>query len=463
MIKRLNLLWLTGCAAALAAVLTGAEAWTQQVQDKGTAPAVAGAPPRVYDLRLAIETALKNYPAVATAEARSQAAKTGIAVVGATYRPYIEGNITFNSTLAGDKNVVVTTEGFPVQGVSTEPTYVPSLSFITPIAREGGFVWNTLPSEKVAKALYENVAHNEQVVRKDLVSNVTTAFFTVLLRKEAVKVDQQLVDLNQALVKNARLRFAQKLIPKADVLAAESALATAEADLAIALTNLTVGLRDFAAVIGLDPSSDIVQTLELVDKAEVFSPLETLDDLLKQARTRHPLILAQEAILRQTLASLDLVKSERYPTLDSTFTLGAADNISSSSSLNSWNLRTNLRLTWKVYDFGLLNLKIKQQTETIEAEKRAVEQVRIDVTRSIVAAYGTFAGVQSQLQSVKKTVNLQEEVARAARVRFDQNLIPLSDLLQAQANLATAQRTLIETQYNMKIEHAKLIAAVGGQ
>jgi outer membrane protein TolC len=126
-------------------------------------------------------------------------------------------------------------------------------------------------------------------------------------------------------------------------------------------------------------------------------------------------------------------------------------------------LRTNLRLTWKVYDFGLLNLKIKQQTETIEAEKRAVEQVRIDVTRSIVAAYGTFAGVQSQLQSVKKTVNLQEEVARAARVRFDQNLIPLSDLLQAQANLATAQRTLIETQYNMKIEHAKLIAAVGGQ
>ena len=459
--KRLNL-WLTGCVVVWVAVLIGVEGGTQQPPDKETAPAVAVAPARIYDLSLALETALRNYPAVGTAEARSQAAKTGIAVAGATYRPYIRANVSIDATLAGEKGVVIPIEGPALQSATTDPTYSPTLSFVTPIVSEGGFIWNTLPSEKVAKASYDNVSHTEQVVRKDLVSSVTTAFFTVLLRKEAVKVQQQLVDLNRVLVKNTRLRFAQALIPKADVLAAESALATTEADLAVALTDLGSSLRDFATVIGLDPLSDIVQELELVDKTEPFPFVETVDNLLKRARTHHPSILAQEALLRQSLASLDLIKSDRYPTIDSIFTSGAVDTFFS-SQFNAWNFSTSLRLRWKIYDFGLLNLKIKQQTESIEAEKRALEQVKIDVTRSVVAAYGTFASVQAKLQSARKAVDMHAELARAARGRFDQNLIPLSDLLQAEANLATAQRTLIETQYNLKIEYAKLVAAAGGQ
>ena len=118
-------------------------------------------------------------------------------------------------------------------------------------------------------------------------------------------------------------------------------------------------------------------------------------------------------------------------------------------------------MNWRIWDFGLLRLKLKQQEQTIQAERSALNQAKNQVTKGVVGAYQALSNAQSRLLAAEKALDLAEELARVARERFQQNLIPNSDLLQAEARLAAAQKALIQAQYEVRIDQALLRIAMG--
>jgi outer membrane protein TolC len=299
---------------------------------------------------------------------------------------------------------------------------------------------------------------------------------------EDVKVSKQFVEVNRVLLDNARLKFGQQLIPQSEVKTAEAALASAEAALAEARSNLTRGLSNFLTAIGYDASPEAVEKTELVDRDEAPPPPGSLADLVKQANSTHPSILAQEANIKQSEQVYRVLETERYPRLDFTTRLQGADTNASSSGSSSnsnsnnnnnsgtsttsnrsdfWSLRVLLQMNWRIWDFGLLGLKLKQQEQTIQAERSALNQAKNQVTKNVVGAYQTLSNAQSRLLAAEKALDLAEELARVARERYQQNLIPNSDLLQAEARLAAAQKALIQAQYEVRIDQALLRIAMG--
>jgi outer membrane protein TolC len=321
----------------------------------------------------------------------------------------------------------------------------------------------TLPSEEVAKASYDSVRYGQQLTRSTVVGNVAVTFFATLSAREELKVGELVVNLNRLLHDAARLKFDQQLIPEAEVRAAESSLASAEADLAVARTTYARSLSDFATALGLDLSPGGAPDLELVHKDDQPLAVEPLDDLLRQTSSRHPSVLAQETVVRQAMETRKLLMTQRYPTLEATSTIGTVDHFSLPllPPVDSWSLTAFVRMTWKIFDFGALSLKLKQQDEVIQAETRALQQVKNQVTQSIVTAYHNLTNAQSRFASVEKAVKLTEELERVARQRFQQTLIPASDLLQAEVNLATARKSLIQAQYTARINYAMLQIAMG--
>lgn len=452
---------LLGVLVGGATVLSGRDGSCQQ--SEGQSPTGAQGPtasiPRSVDLKRAIDIALRNHPSMTTAEARTLAAKTGVEVTAAQYRPTVRASATVNKTLAGQRGLLVGEEVVFVDPTRRDPFHTASLNLTVPIVREGGLTFMTLPSESAAKAGQEAVASQEKGTRNDVINNVTAAFYGVLSAREEVRVSKLLVELNQLLVENARQRFKQQLIPKAEMLSAETALASAQATHEQAATDLSHSHNDFATALGFSPLSPELKEMELVDEREPLPPVESLQSLLQQATGAHPSVLAQEAIVRQAAANLKSVTSERYPTLGASMNLGEVDDFV--APLERWSLQTGLALNWKIFDFGVLSLKIKQQTENLLAEKHALEQTKNQVTQSVVEAYRNFANTQSTVNSAKKTVELQEEKARAARAQFKQHLIPPSDLLQAESDLAVARKTNIQTEYALRTDHTILQIAVG--
>jgi outer membrane protein TolC len=445
------------------------------------------AQPRVYDLKSSVDIALANNPGLATADLRAQAARTGISVAGAQYRPSLDNVLTAERVLAGDRSQTVSTASGGSNVSNTVPAsqvYSGALDFNVPLVREGRLVWVTLPSEQAAAARYDSVKYQALLTRADVAGTVSVTFFAALGAMEDVKVSKQFVELNRALLNNARLKFEQQLIPQSEVKAAEAALASAEAALAEARSNLTRGLSNFLTSIGYDASPEAVEKTELVDRDEAPAPLGSLADLVKQADSTHPSILAQEANIRQSEQVYRTLETERYPRLDFTTRLQGADTNASNSGTTTnsntnnnnnnnsgtsttsnhsdfWSLRVLLQMNWRIWDFGLLGLKLKQQEQTIQAERSALNQTKNQVTKGVVGAYQTLSNAQSRLLSAEKALDLAEELARVARERYEQNLIPSSDLLQAEARLAAARKALIQAQYEVRIDQALLRIAMG--
>ena len=433
------------------------------------------AQPKVYDLKSAVDIALANHPGLATIGLRADAAKTGISVAGAQYRPTLDNVLTAERVLAGDRSQNFgTSNSTPSNTVPSSQIYSGVLNFNVPLVREGRLVWVTLPSEQTAAAHYEAVKNQLLLTRADVAGTVSVTFFAALGAMEDVKVSKEFVKLNRVLLNNARLRFGQHLIPQSEVKAAEAGLASAEAGLAVARSNLTRGLSNFLTSIGLDASPEAVEKTELVDRHEAPAPPGSLGDLLKQATSTHPSILAQEANVKQAEQVHRALETERYPRLDFTTRLQGADTDASSTDTTSnsgassndkttdfWSLRVLLQMNWRIWDFGFLGLKLKQQEQTIRAERSALNQAKNQVTKDVVGAYQTLSNAQSRLLAAEKALDLAEELARVARERFQQNLIPNSDLLQAEARLATARKALIQAQYEVRIDQALLRIAMG--
>jgi outer membrane protein TolC len=441
----------------------------------------------VYDLKSAVDIALANHPGLATADLRAQAAKVGISVAGARYRPTIDNVLTAERVLAGDKSQTISTAAGGSNVSNTVPAseiYAGALDLNVPIVREGRLVLMTLPSEQAAAARYDAVRNQMLLTRSDVAGTVAVTFFAALGAVEDVNVSKQFVDLNRVLLDNARLKFSQQLIPKSEVKAAEAALSSAEAGLAMARSTLTRGLSNFLTSLGVDASPEAVERTELVDREEAPAPVGSLPELLRQASDAHPSILAQVAIVKQAETIYKVLETERYPRLDFTTRLQGADTnasqngtqnntTGSGSTSNSsgtsttsnqsdfWSLRVMLQMNWRIWDFGLLGLKLKEQALTIQAEKAALNQAKSQVVKNVVDAYQTLSNALSKLSAAEKSLDLAEELARVSRERFQQNLIPNSEVLQAEARLATARKALIQVQYEVRIDQALLRIAMG--
>jgi outer membrane protein len=442
----------------------------------------AQAQPRVYDLKSSVDIALTNHPGLATADLRAQAAKVGITVAGARYRPTLDNVLTAERVLAGDKNQNISTVSGGSNVSNTVPAseiYSGSLDLNIPIVREGKLVLMTLPSERAAAAHYDAVKNQMLLTRADVAGTVAVTFYAALGAVEDVNVSKQFVDLNRVLLDNARLKFSQQLISQSEVKAAEAALSSAEAGLAVARSTLTRGLTNFLISLGVDASPEAVERTELVDRDEAPAQLSSLPELLRQASEGHPSILAQEAVVKQAETIYKVLETERYPRLDFTSRLQGADtNASQSGNFNNnnnnnsgvsttnnstdfWSFRVMLQMNWRIWDFGLLGLKLKEQELNIKAEKSALVQAKSQVAKNVVDAYQTLSNALSKLSSAEKSLDLAEELARVARERFQQNLIPNSDVLQAEARLAAARKALIQAQYEVRIDQALLRIAMG--
>ena len=448
--------WRMSLLAGAFAVIAGMAAAVE-----GAAQPAAPAPesradepvPGTLSLQQAIELALRRHPALALSKARGEVAKTGIAVAGSQYRPYFAADAAVGKTLAGPAQVARDDSGNQVE---VDPFYEAKLSFVVPIVREGRLTFMTFPSEEAAKLRYDAVRYGEDRTRSEVIGSVRVAFLSVLLAKVDVELGKRTVELNGLLVDSARLRFNQQLIPLAEVLAAEAALGTAEADLAGARVTYTSRLQVFMTAIGLDPAAG--PPPEPVDAGEPPGLVRALEDLVKEAYEHHPSVLAQQAKVNEARALLTRLMMERYPTLDAALVAGNVDEF---SLLDQWALRGTLRLNWRIWDFGHLGLRIKEQTQAIEAEKQALEVIKNGIAERIVTAYRDVVTAESRLAAATKSVQAQEERARTAREQFKQNLIPRTEVLRAELALETARKVLVQTQYTMRIDQARLAVATG--
>ena len=249
---------------------------------------------------------------------------------------------------------------------------------------------------------------------------------------------------------------------KADILAAQSRLATAHVVVVRAQTRRLDAFSQLRSLLHVDAGD----SLELADRIVIPLPPAPapLEELQAEAISRRPELAAAAAQLAALAARERLASAPARPSvaLDAQWDL-SRPNIRYFPLSDEWNDSWSVGVSagWKLFDGG----RSRADARAAQAAQRAVTAERDELARGVTLEVEI---VRQDLLAARATVDAAdaaraaaEERERASRERLDAGLAPMVEILDAQSELAAAEQQQIDVRASAWIAAARLTRATG--
>lgn len=281
-------------------------------------------------------------------------------------------------------------------------------------------------------------------------------FFNVLRDQETVNVDQEQVAYATENVRIAQAQLNAGSAAQFDVLTAQVTLANDQQALQTALNQLNIDRANLNNLIGVDPSTIISL------KAPPLPPLNQPIDL-KQSTA---IALRQRPELREAENNIEiakkLIKLAGAPLLPS-LGVGAGASYSGPTTTNNSSFDLSAQLNFPLYDGGVTKSQVRQADIDLQTQLTTQSQLVQNVTLEVRQAYLNVSNAQNQASTAGVGVTQAEEAVRLAQLRRTNGLGTFLDVINAQAQLATARNNLAAAQYDYQTSLAQLVRAEGGR
>jgi len=246
----------------------------------------------------------------------------------------------------------------------------------------------------------------------------------------------------------------------ADRLAAEARVAAARVRSIRARADRDTSLAELRSTLGLHTSIGI----ELVPETATPDPPRPLASLVESARSNRAELQASRRRIEAAEERQEQARAGRRPTVQLTAGWDLARPNQRFLPLEDvWNdsWRVGLGASWTVFDgqrTAAAEATATAETAVLRADSKEVERL-IDLEVETA-----FNGLKSALETTTATeATLQATAAREAaeRDRFQAGMAPISNVLDAQSELATAEQNVIGARATAWIAAAVLERAVG--
>jgi outer membrane protein TolC len=214
---------------------------------------------------------------------------------------------------------------------------------------------------------------------------------------------------------------------------------------------------ELAALMG-----DVSQTAwSLAEDETAFSQTldlgRAVDGLIEAARTRRPEFRAAEATLLARKAGVRSAVADGKPRLSAVFDARRQDGGSLTATSSSVGVNLTIPLfTGYRNTYQIAAAQTQAELAAVERDRVAI-QVALDVWRA-------YYRLQSETEADSRSADLVESAAAAERLalgRYRAGLGILLDVLTAQANLAQARQSQLQTRLGLRVARAELAQAMG--
>lgn len=304
--------------------------------------------------------------------------------------------------------------------------YQSSISIEQPVFSKKAFVG-------LAMSRIEAQAKEEELKRKreEIALEVVRAGLNILSAKEFMNVARQGVKDAEEHLRVADLRYKNDLGQYADSLRASTALTEAKQKLNIAQKNVNLARR------GLELLLATAEPLDVKDNSFYDLPVRELTFYTKTADTRGDL---RAFALREENARKNIAKAEAdyfpYVGVGGTYQLNDHEAPLGAEG-KSWQVMAFMR--WEIFD------GTKREYERAKAKHQASEAreylsaLKKGVSFKIYEAYMNVEEAGMNLELAGKALKTAEEGARLMRLRYENGLSSMSDLLSTQTSLEQAR------------------------
>lgn len=401
----------------------------------------------------AVEHALRFNPGLGAQEAESRSSEEGRKSARGAFGPRL--GVSYSAT-------------------KTESKRDPSATMGTKNPKMGVYSWGVEVTQPIFQGFrllstYQKAAlqadSDKASLRKaelDMTEQVQTAFLEYLKAGENTRSMRDSLTRLREQLRIAQAYFEVGLSPRLDVLQAEVDVSEAESLLIEAENTQATALANLNTLLGFDATAVNTYTGTLKEVGFRY----TLEQCLELAyRQRPDLYVAQKAV-EIARKSQKEVQSDYYPQIEGYYSMTQSGNTpgmqrSGENGSHVTNWEVGAQATWNVFEWGTTYYADKQAGWQVTKMRYEQENLKLEVGYDIKSKYLAVQEARKRIAVAQNSVAQATEAYNVALARYHEHVGTNFDVLDASANLTSAQSSLTGAKADYLTALSQIYVAMG--
>ena len=401
----------------------------------------------------AVEHALRFNPGLGAQEAESRSSEEGRKSARGAFGPRL--GVSYSAT-------------------KTESKRDPSATMGTKNPKMGVYSWGVEVTQPIFQGFrllstYQKAAlqadSDKASLRKaelDMTEQVQTAFLEYLKAGENTRSMRDSLTRLREQLRIAQAYFEVGLSPRLDVLQAEVDVSEAESLLIEAENTQATALARLNTLLGFDATAVNTYTGTLKEVGSRY-PLEQCLELA--SRQRPDLYGAQKAV-EIARKSQKEVQSDYYPQIEGYYSMTQSGNTpgmqrSGENGSHVTNWEVGAQATWNVFEWGTTYYADKQAGWQVTKMRYEQENLKLEVGYDIKSKYLAVQEARKRIAVAQNSVAQATEAYNVALARYHEHVGTNFDVLDASANLTSAQSSLTGAKADYLTALSQIYVAMG--
>lgn len=401
----------------------------------------------------AVEHALRFNPGLGAQEAESRSSEEGRKSARGAFGPRL--GVSYSATKTESKRDPSATMGTknPKMGVHSWGVEVTQPIF-------QGF--RLLSTYQKAALQADSDKASLRKAELDMTEQVQTAFLEYLKAGENTRSMRDSLTRLREQLRIAQAYFEVGLSPRLDVLQAEVDVSEAESLLIEAENTQATALARLNTLLGFDATAVNTYTGTLKEVGFRY----TLEQCLELAyRQRPDLYVAQKAV-EIARKSQKEVQSDYYPQIEGYYSMTQSGNTpgmqrSGENGSHVTNWEVGAQATWNVFEWGTTYYADKQAGWQVTKMRYEQENLKLEVGYDIKSKYLAVQEARKRIAVAQNSVAQATEAYNVALARYHEHVGTNFDVLDASANLTSAQSSLTGAKADYLTALSQIYVAMG--
>lgn len=316
----------------------------------------------------------------------------------------------------------------------------------------GGREW---AARRQARIISEKSSAGLDYARENVIKAVARAYYGALKAEKEVEIKEAALKRanERSRVAAARLRVGE--VTKSAVLRADALVAGAEAELIKARGDL----KNSADV--LKRLTNINNDIKLAEPPAKQDLSNDINEILKLAYT-YRLDYKQGSLdERAAVEGVSYVKSFFLPSLRLEGLYSWREQNPKTTFYQKESVSGSVILSVPIFEGGLRYAELSEAKSKLRESELRRLLLKRDIELQVRAAFNGIESVKAALEAYKKQLSLAEEDYNMVFEQFKLGLSTTVDVIDADATLISAQRSLMNSTYDLELARLELRAAAG--
>ncbi len=286
-------------------------------------------------------------------------------------------------------------------------------------------------------------------VQRTLESQVKDLFYGLLYRKELIKLQKENLDYWEENYRVVSAKFSAGVVPKVELLRAQSQLEQARSQLEQARADYLRALEDFKALLKLEGNVEPEGTLELKE----FNPKE--EELLQALKEKNSTLRVSNKAVELAQGTVELKRAQNLPTVNGfanyqVFT-GKRSPVGDTDWLKGYSF--GVSINYLIFDGFSRKAEISGAEIDLLKQRENLLQLEYDLRARLRSTLLSINSLQIQIRAVQSSLEFAKEGLRLSTERYRLGVGSQLELLEARANYNNllANYYILLYQYNSSL------------